>query len=70
MIPQYPNIPKDILDYINSHPVYGSLSIAKVDWDYTELKISVRMTNEIRQSEISMKNMVDSVHPGIKNVQN
>lgn len=33
MIPQYPNIPKDILDYINSHPAYGSLSIAKVDWD-------------------------------------
>jgi hypothetical protein len=33
MIPTYDNIPKDILDYINSHPAYGLLTTAKVDWD-------------------------------------
>ena len=33
MIPDYPNIPKDILDYINSHPAYSSVQNAKVDWD-------------------------------------
>jgi hypothetical protein len=29
MIPDYPNIPKDILDYINSHPAY-TITNAKV----------------------------------------
>lgn len=33
MIPAYPNIPIDILNYINSHPAYGSEQNAKVDWD-------------------------------------
>ena len=32
MIPDYPNIPKDILDYINSHPAY-TITNAKVAWD-------------------------------------
>ena len=33
MIPQYPNIPEDILKYINSHPAYSLIKNAKVDWD-------------------------------------
>jgi len=33
MIPNYPNIPTDILNYINSHPAYSSVQTAKVDWD-------------------------------------
>ena len=33
MIPPYPNIPADILHYINSHPAYSLIRNAKVDWD-------------------------------------
>ena len=33
MIPPYPNIPADILNYINSHPAYSLIRNAKVDWD-------------------------------------
>ena len=45
MIPPYINIPKDILNYINSHPAYSSVKNAKVDWDLWHAGYSGRIAH-------------------------
>lgn len=52
MIPDYPNIPKDILDYINSHPAYSSVSNAKVDWDLWNAGFTARLGPHINFRKI------------------
>lgn len=43
MIPNYSNIPIDILNYINSHPAYSSVPDAKVDWDLWHAGFAARI---------------------------
>lgn len=51
MIPNYPNIPVDILNYINSHPAYSLIQNAKVDWDLWHAGYS----GKIAHTQISLK---------------
>lgn len=61
MIPHYPNIPEDILNYINSHPAYGSEPNAKVDWDLWRAGYSGRLVAHTNFTKIFWGGSSDDV---------